>query len=429
MSLMKSLAIVGAGVGGCSAAYFASKYMRNVKLTIYDAQGRVGGRILTHKTDGLNLELGASFINGSNKTILCIVKNEHLKLIRVQDQADFAIWNGSKILFRSNKNAAVTDFKLLLAYRLSIIRTLSLLREAKGQVAKLYQEEAENPADLAELFELAGLSKWHKKTFEEILAEKGVSNTFIDQIATPLTRIIYSQNADIGGFAGISSLIGVYGGPIYRLAEGNSTLPAHLAEASQATKKTGQKVISIEKTSAGSYRVSTEVDAALFDGVIIAAPLDFAGIELEGVTKPDCVPQEYQKVCTKVMKGVFDPASFGLNESVEPPTIILTTKNADPTTHFGIQKTQKGESIVTVCSTAPLTDSECSGFFKDVGVPVLNHCWDAAYPKFKPIPKLLPSWLDERLFYLNSVEAAVSSMETAAFSALNAVKMLKAAFP
>jgi protoporphyrinogen oxidase len=187
---MKSLAVVGAGIGGCSAAYFASKHIPNIKLIIYDSQDRVGGRILTHKIDGLNLEIGASFINGSNKTILGIAKDERLKLDRVQDQADFAVWNGSKFIFRSNKNAAMTDFKLLLAYKMSIIRTLNLLKKAKGQVAKLYGEETKNPADLAELFELAGLNKWHKKTFAELLSESGASRTFIDEVP-PQSRESY----------------------------------------------------------------------------------------------------------------------------------------------------------------------------------------------------------------------------------------------
>ena len=422
---MKSLAVVGAGIGGCSAAYFASKYLPDTKVTIYDFQERVGGRILTHKAAGINLELGAAFISGTNKTILGIVKIEQLKLKRIEDRGNFAIWNGSELIFRSNQKAALTNLKLLSQYKLSTVRTLLLLNEAKGQVAKLYREEMKNPADTDELFESAGLSKWYTKPFDEILLEKGISRTFIDEIATPITRTIYSQNADLGGFAGISSFIGVYGGPIYSLAEGNSTLPAHIAEASQATIKRGQKVTSIEKTSEGAYRVSAGADAALFDGVIVAAPLEIAGIEFDGIEKPNFLPQSYPKVYTKVMAGVFNPRYFGLNESTKPPAIVLTTKDADPITHCSIQKIGKSESFVTFSSTEPIADGAFSGIFKNKGVPVLQHCWTAAYPKFKPIAKLPPSRLDEWLIYVNSIEPSVSSMETSALSALNAVKMIR----
>jgi prenylcysteine oxidase / farnesylcysteine lyase len=422
---MKRLAVVGAGIGGCSAAYFASKYLPDTKVTIYDAQDKVGGRILTHKAAGVKLEVGATFLSGTNKTILGIVRSEQLKLKRIEDGRDFAIWNGSEFIFRSNKKASITNFKLLWRYKLSIVRALFLLREAKGQVAKLYQEQMKTPVETAELFESAGLSMWYTKPFDEVLLERGVSRTFIDEVAAPITRTIYSQNADLGGFAGISSLIGVYGGPIYCLAEGNSTLPAHLAEASRATVKLGHKVTIIEKTSEGSYRVSVGNDAALFDGVIVAAPLDVAGIELASIAKLNLEPQSYLKVYTKVMQGVFNPNYFGLNESTVPPARILTTKDADPITHFSIQKTQKEESIVTISSTEPVTDSAFSGVFKGGESSVLEHCWTAAYPKFKPIAKLPPSRLDKGLIYANSIEPSVSSMETAAVSALNVVKMMR----
>ena len=53
---MSNLAVVGAGIGGCSAAYFARKTLPGIKLTIYDAQDRIGGRILTYNADGRLLE-------------------------------------------------------------------------------------------------------------------------------------------------------------------------------------------------------------------------------------------------------------------------------------------------------------------------------------------------------------------------------------
>jgi prenylcysteine oxidase / farnesylcysteine lyase len=420
---MKSLAVVGAGTGGCCAAYFASKHLPGIKLTIYDAQGRIGGRILTHKAAGVNLEVGAAFFNGTNKTILGIIKSEQLRTKRIKERISFAVWDGSELIYRSDEKTAITNLKLLSQYKLSIVRTLLLLREAKGQVAKLYREAAKNPVDTAELFESAGLSKWYTKAFDELLLERGVNRTFIDEIATPITRTIYSQNAGIGGFAGISSFIGVYGGPIYSLAEGNSTLPTRIAEASEATVKLGQKVTRIEKTSEGSYKVSAGADAALFDGVIVAAPLEIAGIELDGIAKPN-FSSSYQEVYTKVMQGVFNPSYFGLNESAEPPAIVLTTKGADPITHCSIQKIGNNDSLVTFSSTEPIADETFSGIFKSGASPVLQHHWTAAYPKFKPIERLPPTRLSERLFHLNSIEASVSSMETAALSALNAVKMM-----
>jgi len=422
---MANLAVVGAGIGGCSAAYFARKYLPSVNVTIYDSQDRIGGRILTYNAAGVTLELGAAFFNGFNRTLLGAVKAERLKMAPVE-RMDFAVWNGSEIVFRSSKQSFVTILKLLAKYKLSLARTYLLLRKVRGQVSKLYREELKNPRDIGEIFELTGLDKWYKKTFLETLIESGASQAFIDEIVTPITRIIYSQNADLGGFAGISSMIGVYSGATYNLADGNSTLPVHLAEASSATTKLGQKVDMIEKTPQGSYRVTTRKEMAVFDSVIIATPLELADIKFEGLSINGWELQPYQAVYRKVMRGVFDPDYFGLKNSADPPAIVLTTKDEDPITEYSIQKASDGESLVTISSPEPLNHNAFSGVFKNDPISVFEHCWKAAYPVFKPVTKLPLTRIDKRLMYLSAIEPSVSSMETSALSALNAVQMLRA---
>src|SRR5664279_1295008 len=318
---MANLAIVGAGIGGCLAAYFARKYLPNLNVTIYDSQNRIGGRILTYNESGVNIELGAAFFNRFNSTLLGTIKAEQLKIAPVEDPKDFVVWNGSEVIFRSNKQTFATIFSLLAKYHLSLARTFLLLRKVRGQVAKLYQEEQKNPADFAELFESTGLDKWHKRSFLEELIERGVSQAFIDEVVSPIARVIYSQNADLGGFAGLSALIGVYSGPTYSLAEGNSSLPVSLANASKAAVKLGQKIESIEKTSKGTYRLFTKAENEVFDNIIVATPLELADIEFVGLSPHGWAPQPYQAVYRRVMRGIFDPAYFGLKKSADTPAI------------------------------------------------------------------------------------------------------------
>ena len=421
---MANLAVVGAGIGGCSAAYFARKYLPGTNVTIYDSRDRIGGRILTNKAAEITLEVGAAFFNSFNRTLLDIVKTEELKMTPVE-RMDFAVWNGSELVFRSSKQSYATSLKLLAKYKQSLTRTFILLRKARAQVAKLYKEEQKNPADLSEILGSTGIDKWHRKTFSEALIERGVSQTFIDEIVTPITRVIYSQNADLGGFAGLSSLIGVYSGATYSLAQGNNTLPVHLAKASNATIKLGEKVDTIEKTPKGTYRVHSEEDRAVFDNVIIATPLELANIKFDGLSTPDWEPQPYQSVYKRVMRGVFNPDYFDLKNSGDTPAIVLTTEDAGPITQYSIQKSSKGESLVTISSPEPLNNNLFNDVFKSGGVSVLDYSWKAAYPIFKPITKLPPTRIDKRLLYASAIEPSVSSMETSALSALNAVRMLR----
>jgi hypothetical protein len=186
----------------------------------------------------------------------------------------------------------------------------------------------------------------------------------------------------------------------------------------------GRKIDKIEKISKGTYQICTRDEKAVFDGVIIAAPLELADIELDGLSLNDLQPQQYQSVYKQVKRGVFDQDYFGLKKSADPPAIILTTKDADPITQYSIQKVNNGETLVTVSSPKPLNSNVFKGVFKNGGVKVLKHYWKAAYPIFKPVNKIPQTHIDKRFIYLSAVEPSVSSMETSALSALNAVRIL-----
>jgi len=75
------------------------------------------------------------------------------------------------------------------------------------------------------------------------------------------------------------------------------------------------------------------------------------------------------------MRGVLDPDYFGVKNAAELPSIVLTTKDADPITHYNIQKSSDGESLVTVSSPKPTGHNVFRGIFKNGEVPVIEHCW------------------------------------------------------
>ena len=127
------------------------------------------------------------------------------------------------------------------------------------------------------------------------------------------------------------------------------------------------------------------------------------------------------------MRGTLNLNYFGLEEPKTLPHMILTTAKANQITHFTIERLTDSESLLTISSTAPLSNDILSSVLKDRKT-VLEHSWEAAYPVFKVADRLPPSHLDERLMYINSIESTVSSMETSAYSALNAIKTIKYEF-
>ena len=422
---MVNLAVIGAGIGGCSAAYFARKYLPDSKVTVYEMKNRVGGRAFTFNLEGMKNELGASFFNSSTKIICGLVDEMGLKAKKLEEFMDIAVWNGTEITFKSSQPTFYKLLSLFTKYHLSVPKLLLLLRNANGKIKKLYKLQETNPAEFWKLFESAGLDQYYKMPFDKILVEIGVDKKFIDELITPITRIIYSQNAGLGGFAGLSSLLGVYSDAVYSLKDGNDVLPRKLLEASDSKVKLETKVKSIEKTPNGSFRVIVGEDSSVFDAVIVATPLEVADIAFDGLENKKWQLREYQKIFIRLMKGTVNSRYFNLDSSAKLPSIILTTRETDPITRFSISgSTKDNESWVAVTSTEPISNDLLGDLFKN-GATVLDHTWTAAYPIFKPTQKIPNTSLDSKLLYPNAIESTASSLETSAFAALNSIKTIK----
>ncbi|PVX24514.1 MAG: hypothetical protein CW691_07300 [Candidatus Bathyarchaeum sp.] len=421
---MVNLAVIGAGIGGCSAAYFAHKHLPSSKVTVYESENRIGGRAFTFNGGDMKIELGAAFFNSTNKTVCSLVDELGLKVKKLEEFMDIAVWNGTEITFQSSQSMFYKLLKLFTKYKLSVPKLLFILREADGKIKKLYTQQEQKPAEFWELFETVGLAQWYKTSFDKILVKNGVDQKFIDELITPITRIIYSQNAELGGFAGLSSLLGVYGESVYSLKDGNDVLPRKLLEAYPSNVELETKVDHIEKTSNGSFRVCVGASVSVFDAVIVAAPLENADITFDGVAKLDWQAREYQKIFIRLMKGQINSRYFNLDSSAKFPSIILTSKETDPITRFSINKSTKDESWVTVTSTEPIGDDLLDDLFKN-GKTVLDHTWNAAYPVFKPTQKIPNTCLDNKLLYLNAIESAASSLESSTLAAINSIKTIK----
>jgi len=420
---MANLAVIGAGIGGCSAAYFAHKYIPDLKITIFEMENRIGGRVFTFNQEKMNNELGAAFFNPMNQTVCNLVNELGLKVQKLEESMDIGVWNGKEIIFRSNQSNFYMLLKLFSKYKFSILKLLLCLKKTNKKIEKMYLQE-EKFTELWELFENIGLDKWYKNSFDQILLELGIDKKFIDELITPITRIIYSQNAELGGFAGISSLLGVYGEGMYSLKEGNDILPKKLHKASTAKLKLKNKVTSIAKTSKNRFRVLVEKNAFFFDNVIVATPHEGANITFKGDLKRKIQKREYQKIYIRLMKGEVNLRFFNLTENTKLPSVILTTKETDPITRFSIKPSTKNDSYVTITSTKPIDNDHLINLFKS-GQIILDHTWRAAYPIFNPIQKIPPLCLDSGLFYLNSMESAASSLESSTFAASKIINIMK----
>ncbi|TRX41322.1 flavin monoamine oxidase family protein [Flavobacterium restrictum] len=79
----KKVVVVGAGMAGLNAAYQLSK--AGINATVYEGSFRVGGRILTHYNDALQMgihpEFGGDFIDTTHADMIALSKEFNLELI------------------------------------------------------------------------------------------------------------------------------------------------------------------------------------------------------------------------------------------------------------------------------------------------------------------------------------------------------------
>jgi phytoene dehydrogenase-like protein len=420
--MMLRLAIVGAGIGGCSAAHFARSLVSDAEITIFEAQNRVGGRIFSSKIGSATKEMGATFFLPINRNMQALVKTFGLEVERLYPS--FGIWDGSRFVFRSSPFPWLTKLRLFLRYRWSTIRLNGLIRRAEERVMKLYEEPERAFTSLEELFVISCLDEWLTRSFEELLLKEKIHPRFIKEILEPFTRLIYCQETDINGFAGLATTIGVAGTP-YHIKEGNDSLPKKLTESARAQVKLRHRVTGIIKNPSGTFQVVGEPSfSEEFDAIILAAPVEQLGISFENLD-PKLEPRRFQRVYFKTVTGVVNPAYFGLKNPNDLPQIVVTiSESTSPFKNFiTLGTTEEGQSVYHLTGTQPIPDEALDSVF-NLRTKSGDYVLESAYPVLSPVSSFQPIRLDHNFFYINAIESAASTMEASVFGAKNTVLLL-----
>jgi monoamine oxidase len=84
MGSQQTVLVIGGGISGLAAALELSK--NGWQVTILEARRRLGGRVLSRKSHGMDVELGAEFIHGRNEALWNLIESAELKTAEVPDQ-------------------------------------------------------------------------------------------------------------------------------------------------------------------------------------------------------------------------------------------------------------------------------------------------------------------------------------------------------
>jgi oxygen-dependent protoporphyrinogen oxidase len=121
---MKSVAIIGAGITGLSAAFYLKR--KGIAVTVYEANGRVGGVIQSIRKDGFLAESGPNTILETSPKISKLVRDLNLESRRLDTnpnaEARFVVRGGRPIAMPSSQLGIFTSKLLSARAKLALIR-------------------------------------------------------------------------------------------------------------------------------------------------------------------------------------------------------------------------------------------------------------------------------------------------------------------
>ncbi|RMX61282.1 hypothetical protein pdam_00007363 [Pocillopora damicornis] len=353
-----NIAIIGAGIGGSSAAHFIRQlFGPEATIDVYEASDRIGGRLSTVEIAGKRFESGGSIIHKSNKYMADFVEYLELKKLKSSEPNSLlGIYNGEEF-----------------------------------------------------------------QTTRQTLENIGLNQLLIDELVTVVMRINYGQDVTLNGFAGgnwkvcdgllSSSNATVYKNTkiseIVKRSQGSSVCPVYtLKSDSQIPDQHYDVVIVAAPLEIADYYFDckdcnnwpTPKDLGEFWRTIATFIHGQVNMNHFGFSTEDDIPEVIGT--TETPTNFFN--SIGKQEPVENRTEI------DP----------KELPINKIFSRSNLTALQLNKLFSRVDeMKVVS--W-LAYPHFTPPEKFWSFVLDDGVFFVNAIEYSASAMEMSAVSAKNA---------
>ncbi|OWB54543.1 catalytic activity protein [[Candida] boidinii] len=466
------VAIIGAGAGGSSAAYYLQKYTNSTifDITIFEKNSYIGGRSTTidfpidSKYDDLNIEkmkieLGASIFTSANEILTEAVNTFGLSMSGDDDSnsdsdssssSSFAVWNGKKIVYTFTESSwsVWTIIKMLFTFGISVIKVENLKDTVVDNFINNFYDTHFPFDSLNTIVPKSDLAESTSKTAENLFIDNSISEKYRYEFIQPLTRVNYAQDLDV--IDGLGALVTVSATSAGSVSGGNWQIFENFIEASNANLSLNTAVSKISKLDNNQFLISYndvdsqgEDDLETFDIVILAAPMEQTNItyDFEFNKNTEIADTEYVSLHVTIFsttKKISNGDSYFSAENV--PQSVLTTESdgkssTDPIfnslNQIGYIKETK-EYIYKIFSMQELDISTVTSFFKnkknsknDIEINNFYHKHWNSYPILKPITKFNEFELDsDGFYYLNSMESFISTMETSALAGANVAALI-----
>ncbi|XP_066507463.1 prenylcysteine oxidase 1 [Hoplias malabaricus] len=448
----KKIAVVGGGIGGTAAAYFLrQEFGASVKIDVFEAE-TIGGRLATEKIGEQEYETGGSVIHPLNLHMKHFVDRIGLS-VRTDVPSKMAIFDGKELTFEESDWFIVNFLRMLWRYGFNSLRMHMWVEGILDKFMRIYQYQqfGYSFSSVEQLLHAMGGASFLtllNQTLEEAMVADGFSQSFINDIVTPITRVNYGQSVRFSAFVGAVSLAGADSG-LWAVDGGNKRVCSGLLYHSKAELIQAQVTsvsVKMRPSKSGSvaslYEVNYIGDAgsahSLYDIVILATPLHqgLSDISFSGFSPPipSHFPGRYHQTVSTLVLGRVNVSYLGFSQKPSDfvfsdiltqdmkGLVINSLSSLDPV-HIppGYRRPPASESKVwKVFSPEPLKEEQLREIFLS-----WEGIWEKkwlAYPSYTPPQRRSPPFiLHDRLYYLSPIEWAASCMEMSALSARNVV--------
>uniref|UniRef100_A0A2P2L3U4 Amine oxidase domain-containing protein n=1 Tax=Rhizophora mucronata TaxID=61149 RepID=A0A2P2L3U4_RHIMU len=135
-SSVKRVAVIGAGVSGLAAAYHLKSH--GLKVTVFEAEGRAGGKLRTVSRDGLIWDEGANTMTESEKEVVSLLDDLGLRekqQFPISQNKRYIVRNGVPLLIPTNPMALVRSNFLSMRSKFQILLEPFLWKKSKSSKA------------------------------------------------------------------------------------------------------------------------------------------------------------------------------------------------------------------------------------------------------------------------------------------------------
>lgn len=431
------VAIVGAGIAGCSAAKFIREDLgEDTTITVFEKASTIGGRIRDVTVAGTTFEAGGKLIHTHNQYLDGFVYEYDFETRDANEFGDrqTGIWDGTSFEFSTSPQSWKTKARLLKRYGLSTFRARRVVNKINTKFQEVYEHSDTPFRTPHELLDAIGLEDVAAQSGYDYFAANNIGSRFVREYVNGATRTFYGQDAAMNAVACLTSLAGLGTiGSIYTLEASNVKLCQTLLADAGVDLRTSTPVqrVTVPRDRDDSIVVQTPTGGESFDAVCLATPLPLAEITLEGIDSvPESGEDDFMEMSVSFVEGELDPTYFGMTEPRSVPGLIVT--EATEETDF-VHLLNRDASVPTtrslykLTSTGTVSDSLLDSMFETVD-DVTEITWDA-FPRLNPRVELPPFKFAAGLYYVNAMESVVSTMETEVIGSRNVANLVAAEVP